>query len=166
MPVQQDVDSIEWMRAQWQERGEPAPARLAAMTSVMRANVIMTEVVERALKKLKLTRSGYLVLITLQLAPNSERPMGQLSKSLLVNPTTMTLIVDQLEKAKLVTRQPNLADRRTVLARLTAKGLRTTREASAALAEIGFGVGDLDERTTQRLVDDLRTLRRGLGDQG
>lgn len=164
MQVEQDVDAVEWMRARWAEHGEPSPSHFAAMASVMRAAAVMSEAVEQRLKKLNLNRTGYLVLITLQMAPNNERPLGQLSRQLLVHPTTVTLLVDQLEKPKLVTRLAHPTDRRTVLARLTPKGLKVTQEASASLAEIGFGVGDIDAATADRIVADLRTMRRSIGD--
>jgi DNA-binding MarR family transcriptional regulator len=148
------------------EHGAPRPAHFAAMASLMRTTAIMTDAVDRTLKTFKLTRTGYLVMITLQMSEGTARPLGQLSKVLLVHPTTVTMVIDQLEKAKLVTRQAHPTDRRTVLAKLTAKGLRLVGEANTALGEIGFGLSGVDEETADRITADLRTLRLGLGDLG
>ena len=50
------------------------------------------------------------------------RPFKDLAASLGCTRPTMTGIVDTLEKNKLVTRQPNPTDRRSLLVTLTAKG--------------------------------------------
>jgi DNA-binding MarR family transcriptional regulator len=160
------ADSVEWMRARWQEHDAPCPAQFAAMASVLRAGVVMTEAIDRTLKSVNLTRTGYLVMITLQMSDELSRPLGQLSKTLLVHPTTVTMVIDQLEKAKLVLRKPHPTDRRTVLARLTPKGLSLVEQANAALGEIAFGMGGVDDGTADRITEDLRRVRRGLGDEG
>jgi DNA-binding MarR family transcriptional regulator len=163
--VAEDADSIAWMRARWEERGVPKPQKFAAMVSVLRATAIMNEEVDRILAEQKLHRTAYLLLITLQMTEGSARPLGQLSKRLLVHPTTVTSIIDQLEQDGIVVRKPHPTDRRTVMAELTKKGHRATAAASAALAEADFGLSGIDDRTADRLTEDLRRLRRGLGDQ-
>lgn len=161
-----NVDSIGWMRTRWEERGAPAPAQFAALFSVLRAATLMTEEVDRVLKEQSLTRTGYMVLITLQMSEGLARPLGQLSKRLLVHPTTVTMVIDQLENAGLVSRRPHPTDRRTVLAELTPAGEKTATAASAALAEVGFGLPDVEDKTADRITEDLRQVRRGLRDKG
>lgn len=160
-----EPDSIEWMRTRWEERGAPSPSHFAAMTSVLRASVVLTEELDRVLGEQGLTRTSYLLIITLQMTENATRPLGQLSKRLLVHPTTVTSAMDQLEKAGLVTRRPHPSDRRTVLAELTPKGKRAAEAASAALAEVQFGLQGIDKKAADRITADLRQLRRGLGDK-
>lgn len=58
----------------------------------------------------------------------------------MVHPTTITLVIDQLEKRGLVSRSPHPTDRRTVLASLTPEGLRVLDDTSRALADVGFGL--------------------------
>lgn len=163
MPV--EPDSIAWVRARMEEHGAPAAAQFAAMTSVLRANAIMTEAVDRVLKSQSLTRTGYLVMITLQVSEGRARPLGQLSKRLLVHPTTVTMVIDQLENAGLVIRRPHPTDRRTVLAELTPKGAKAAVAASEALAAVGFGLPGIDDATADRITADLRSVRRSLGDK-
>lgn len=158
-------DSIGWMRDRWEERGEPAPAQFSALFSVLRAATIMTEEVDRVLKEHALTRTGYMVMITLQMSEGSARPLGQLSKRLLVHPTTVTMVIDQLENAGLVARRPHPTDRRTVLAELTPAGHKAATKASAALAAVGFGLPGIDDETAERITEDLRRVRRSLGDK-
>jgi len=133
------------------------------MASLLRTTAMLTEEIDRALKTVKLTRTGYLVMVTLQMSDDSARPLGQLSKALLVHPTTVTMVIDQLEKAKLVSRRPHPTDRRTVLAKLTTKGHKVVQEANKALAEVAFGLAGVDESTADRITADLESVRHALG---
>lgn len=160
-----EPDSIAWMRARWEERGAPHPAQFAATVSILRAQAIVGDEVDRVLKTQTLTRTGYLVLITLEMTDGWARPLGQLSKRLLVHPTTVTMVIDQLETAGLVERKPHPTDRRTVLAVLTAQGHQAVLAANTALAEVNFGLAGTDDATADRLTGDLRRVRRGLGDR-
>ncbi len=165
MTLPRHADSVEWMRARWEENGIAAPAQFAAMASIWRTALDVTEQVDRTLKGLGLSRTSYLVLITLQMSPDRARPLGKLSKMLLVHPTTVTTVIDGLEKSKVVVRKPHPTDRRTVLANLTPKGLALVEKANAALGEIGYGTGGISDEMADRITDDLRALRRGLGDE-
>jgi DNA-binding MarR family transcriptional regulator len=69
-------------------------------------------------------------------------PLGELAEALRVTPRNITGLIDNLERAGLVTRVPDASDRRSVLARLTDRGReridalwRTTLDAQARLAE-------------------------------
>jgi DNA-binding MarR family transcriptional regulator len=166
MPANARSDSVEWMRQRWTEHEAPRPAQFAAMASLLRTTIVMTDELDRVLKERGLTRTGYLVLITLQMSDATTRPLGQLSKALLVHPTTVTMVIDQLEKSRLVRRTPHPSDRRTILARLTPKGLRTAEQASSALAEVGFGLKGISDATADRVTADLRKVREALGDFG
>ncbi|HVE28395.1 MAG TPA: MarR family transcriptional regulator [Sporichthya sp.] len=160
-----EPDSIAWMRMRWEESGAPAPSQFAALASVLRATAIMTEEVDRVLKEQNLTRTGYLVMVTLQMSDGFARPLGQLSKRLLVHPTTVTMVIDQLENAGLVERKPHPTDRRTVLAVLTPAGNQAASAASTALSAVGFGLPGIDDATADRITEDLRLVRRALGDK-
>jgi DNA-binding MarR family transcriptional regulator len=159
-------DAVEWMRLRWAEHQAPQPEHFAAMASLLRTTIVLTEEIDRVLKASRLSRTGYLILITLQMSREQARPLGQLSKALLVHPTTVTMAIDQLEKARLVRRVPHPSDRRTILAELTAEGLQMAERASSELAGIGFGLPDISAATASRITADLRTVRQALGDLG
>ncbi len=164
MSEETEPDSVEWMRRRWEEHGAPGPTHFAAMASILRTTAVMTDEIDRVLKTFEMTRTAYLVVVTLQMAPESTRPLGQLSKQLLVHPTTITMVIDQLERGGLVRRAPHPSDRRTVLATLTPSGLATAKKASAALGRVDFGLLGIGEATARRITGDLRQVRRGLGD--
>jgi DNA-binding MarR family transcriptional regulator len=166
MPVRVQSDLVEWMRLRWREHNEPWSEHFAAMASLLRTTILVTEELDRVLKECQLSRTGYLILITLQMSHEQTRPLGQVSKVLLVHPTTVTMAVDQLEKAGLVRRVPHPTDRRIVLARLTSDGYQMAERTSAALAEIGFGLGAVSTVTASQVTADLRKVREALGDSG
>lgn len=164
MPTREHHDPVEWMRQRWLEHGAPRPEHFAAMASLLRTTMLATEQLDRVLKEYQLSRAGYLILITLQMSREETRTLGRLSKTLLVHPTTVTMASDQLEKAVLVRRTPHPSDPRTILARLTPKGLQTAVKASSALAEIGFGLSGISDVIAARVTADLRKVREMLGD--
>ena len=110
------------------------------------------------------TRTGYLLMTTLLLSREGTRPLGQLSKHLMVHPTTITLALGQLEKRGLLHRGPHPTDRRTVLAMLTPAGRELLGEVSRALAGTGFGLAGVDHDLASRVIDVLREVRGNIGD--
>jgi DNA-binding MarR family transcriptional regulator len=158
------LNSLEATRARWDEVGGPKPSQFIALMSILRATAIVTDRVDAALKDHGISRTAYLVMITLQMSPDHTRPLGQLSKALLVHPTTVSLVIDQLLASSLVERRVHPADRRAVLAQLTPKGLALIEEASASLAAIDFGLVGTEDAAAEQLVTDLRGVRTRLGD--
>src|ERR1700753_4056080 len=95
-------DPVEWSRQQWVAHGQPAPDQFTAMVAILRTHQAMTSEIDDTLWTHDLTRTGYLLMTTLHLSREGTRPLGQLSKHLMVHPTTVTLALDQLEKRKLL----------------------------------------------------------------
>jgi DNA-binding MarR family transcriptional regulator len=124
----------------------------------------MTASIDATLRTHELTRTGYLLMTTLQLSRDGTRPLGQLSRHLMVHPTTVTLALDQLEKRKLVRRNPHPTDRRTILAVLTPAGRDTLDKATRALADNDFGLTGVDKELSGRVVEVLGEVRERIGD--
>jgi DNA-binding MarR family transcriptional regulator len=82
----------------------------------------------------------------------------------MVHPTTVTLVIDQLDERALVTRAPHPTDRRAVLAALTAKGRDLVTRASADLTAVQFGLTGVNESLAQRLTAVLGQIRVKMGD--
>ncbi len=59
MPAREQTDSVEWMRQRWLEHQAPRPAHFAAMASLLRTTIVMTEELDRVLKNSQLSRTGY-----------------------------------------------------------------------------------------------------------
>ena len=91
-------------------------------------------------------------------------PLGKIGERLQVHRTSVTNIIDKLEKDKLVRRVPHEADRRTTLAEITDEGLDVAGRATLLLNADAFGLAALDDGEQEQLTDLLRTLRIEAGD--
>ena len=157
-------DPVEWSRDQWIARDLPSPDQFTAMAAILRAHQAMTALIDATLRPYDLTRTGYLLMTTLLLSREGTRALGQLSKQLMVHPTTVTLALDRLEQRGLLHRRPHPTDRRTVLAMLTPAGRELLDEVSRALAGTGFGLAGVDHDLASRVIDVLREVRGKIGD--
>lgn len=157
-------DPVEWSRDRWIAHDLPSADQFTAMAAILRTHHAMTASIDATLRPYDLTRTGYLLMTTLLLSREGTRPLGQLSRQLMVHPTTVTLALDQLEKRGLLHRRPHPTDRRTVLAVLTPAGRELLDEVSPALAGTGFGLAGVDHDLTNRVIDVLREVRGKIGD--
>lgn len=157
-------DAVEWVRRHWAAEKLPDANRFATVASLFRLNQAVEAEFDRALRAFEINRSMYLVLVTLFLAPDGARKLSYLSRYHMVHQTTITLIVDQLEKRGLARRRPHPTDRRVSLAELTPAGRALTREATAALAEQGFGLAGATTRSLDELRAAMGVVRGAIGD--
>jgi DNA-binding MarR family transcriptional regulator len=162
--VAPDDDPVEWTRQAWSDGQLPSPDHFAAMASLLRAHQSMVTEMDRRLKPHGLSRTAYLLMATLLISRDHTRPLGQLSRHLMVHPTTVTLVIDQLENRGMVTRAPHPTDRRTVLAALTDAGSAAVTKASEDLAAGQFGLPGVTEPLAQRTTAVLRQIRTRVGD--
>jgi DNA-binding MarR family transcriptional regulator len=158
------LDSIEWCRRRWEDSKGSSPDMFAAMGAVLRLEQLVGGTVERLLREFGLNRTGYLILVTLHLKSDRTLTMGQLSKRLLLHPTTVSLVVDKLQTRELVTRSPHPTDRRTILATLTDDGASTLATVSESLSEADFGLEGVEPRMAITLTEIIRQVRRDMGD--
>lgn len=144
--------------------GQPAADHFAAMAAILRTHQTVGAAMDKILRGQDLSRTGYLLMTTLRMSRDCTRPLGQLSRHLIVHPTTITLVIDQLEKRGLVSRAPHPTDRRTVLATLTPDGIAVVDKASLALAESGYGLDGVTPQLAVTLTEILRQVREKIGD--
>jgi DNA-binding MarR family transcriptional regulator len=161
-----DTDPIKFLLENWEAAGQPQAEYHAAAALVFRLHQQISSTFERALKPNRISRSAYHLMTTLYMSENMTRPLGQLSKNILMHATTVTLIIDQLEKRDLVRRASHPTDRRTTLATLTPAGAQLVMKCSAALAEVQFGLHGVDEATVAGLTANLRHIQHDLDSQG
>lgn len=162
--MEPSADPIEWSRQRWQHEGRPDPERFAAMATVLRTAQLVGAGLDKALRPHDLSRTAFLLLTTLRIAPGCALPLGRLSRHLTLHPTTVTLTIEALEKRGLITREPHPKDRRTVLATLTPAGIRFFDGVADALAEEGFGLAAITPQLAVTATEVLRQVRDQLGD--
>src|SRR3982750_1527801 len=119
------IDPIAEARRHWTDRWGGEPARpMAAITSIMRAQQILLARLNELLGPLGLTFPRYEALMLLSFTRTGTLPLGKVGERLQVHRTSVTNIIDKLEKDKLVRRVPHAEDRRTTLAEITKEGRR------------------------------------------
>lgn len=93
-------------------------------------------------------------LLLLEIAPDSGRTPGFLAKSLDLENSSMTGLLDRLAKKELIVRKPNPNDRRGVLIFLTSKGVQA-RNTIKSLVE------ELDRKLrTELSPEEIKVFRR------
>jgi DNA-binding MarR family transcriptional regulator len=131
----------------------PDDARLAAWRAFLQAHAAVTAVLEHELETAEgLSLSWYDVLLQLNEASGSMR-MQELARKVLLSKSGLTRLIDRMEKAGLVARQPCPSDRRGWLAVLTPEGKAQLRRAAPAhLKGVEEHFGSLvDEREAEVL---------------
>ncbi|RJQ90094.1 MarR family winged helix-turn-helix transcriptional regulator [Amycolatopsis panacis] len=147
----------------WEDRIGPA-GTMAAVTGVMRVQQIIQSAVDGALKPHGLTFARYEALVLLTFSRHARLPMRVMGERLQLHPTSVTNIVDRLERDGLVKRVPHPTDRRTTLVEITEDGRVRREAATAAVVGIDFGLTGLTERQVGQLTELLTKVRKSAGD--
>ncbi|HEY3687746.1 MAG TPA: MarR family transcriptional regulator [Streptosporangiaceae bacterium] len=126
----------------------------SALLALQRATHATLRALATDLAALDLTASEINVLANL--ADGRARTVSELGAAVGSRPTTLTSVLDRLERRGHITRGPRPGDRRAVLIAPTASGLRTAATIRTAMA-------DLEHRALAGLPRDaLAGLRAGL----
>ena len=148
----------------WPDEPEDVFAAMRAVTSVMRAQQILIAELDALLRPFGITFSRYEALALLTFAQRGSLPLSKIGERLQVHATSVTNVIDRLEAAGLVRREPNPRDGRGTLAVITDEGRRVAEEATRVLNGARFGLKALDEADLRRLFDILRELRLDAAD--
>jgi DNA-binding MarR family transcriptional regulator len=147
--------------AQWAvQRAELDTLPMEVFGRIYRIARLMGDRVERAYAPFGIGRGEFDVLATLRRAgaPHTLSP-SELSATLMLTTGGMTGRLDKLDRAGLVRRIPDPADRRVLRAQLTAKGRKLVDEAvGAGLVEQKAALDQLPAQQRAALAGLLRTL--------
>jgi DNA-binding MarR family transcriptional regulator len=158
-------DPIEEAGRQWRKHwGPTAAVPMMAVTSVMRVQQIWLARLNETLTPFELTFARYEALMLLYLSRTGALPLGKIGIRLQVHPTSVTNLIDGLEKLGYAERMPHPDDRRTTLAAITERGREVAASATEALNENRFGTEPLRRRELESLTSVLETARRQAGD--
>jgi DNA-binding MarR family transcriptional regulator len=158
-------DPIAEARRQWSRRwGDEVGPSMSAVTSIMRAQQILMTRLNELVAPYDLTFPRYEALMLLYLSRRGSLPLGKMGARLQVHRTSVTNIVDQLERSGYVRRVPHDADRRTVLASITDSGRAVAEQATLALNAARFGTEPLEADDLEAVSDILLRLRVQAGD--
>jgi DNA-binding MarR family transcriptional regulator len=153
-------DPIAEAGRQWRARwGEGSVAPMAAVTSIMRVQQIVLARLNATLEPYGLTFPRYEALMLLSFSRRGSLPLGKMGERLQLHRTSMTNLIDGLERAGYVRRSAHPTDRRTTLAEITDRGREVAAQATETLNAMRFGVDPLDDSALESIVDTLERVR-------
>ncbi len=165
-----EFDPIERAGSLWEQNwpGEPDEVydSMRAVTSIMRAHQILIAELDARLRPYGITFSRYEALVLLMYSKAGALPLSKIGERLQVHATSVTNVIDRLESAGLVRREPNPRDGRGTLAVITDEGRAVATKATADLNSARFGMGALGDAQLKQVYALLRTLRQDAGDFG
>ena len=148
----------------WNENGwEDCAAGCTAVTSLMRVHQVLTQQADRVLAPIDLTFARYELLVRLYFHKGA-LPLNQLGRQLQIHQTSITSLVDRLEKQGLIKRTPHPSDRRSTIAQMTPAGRVLTRNAIKLLNSELFRKLGLSDREAHLLIGLLMKMRRSWND--
>lgn len=154
------TDPIAEARRQWIAHwGTQPTASMTAVTSIMRAQQILLTRLNALLSPYGLTFPRYEALMILYLSRQGSLPLGKIGARLQVHPTSVTSLIDGLEKQGYVVREPHETDRRTILAAITARGREVAGLATVDLNDAHFATSPLTDAELETLTRTLLPLR-------
>src|ERR1700752_2459417 len=153
-------DPIEEAGRQWRRHwGSSHVAEMTAVTSIMRVQQILLARLNETLERFGLTFARYEALMLLYYSRAGALPLGKIGGRLQVHPTSVTNLIDGLERAGYVARTPHPTDRRATLASITELGRQTALEATDSLHAIRFGTEPMSKTDLRALTDLLSEFR-------
>ena len=163
-----DFDPIERAGQLWEHNwpGEPDEVydAMRAVTSIMRAHQILIGELDGMLRRYGITFSRYEALVLLMYSRAGALSLSRIGERLQVHATSVTNVIDRLEAAGLVRRQPNPHDGRGTLAVITEDGRAVATKATADLNAARFGMSALTGGELTSVFEVLRRLRHDAGD--
>lgn len=140
-------------------------SRFPVLRAVERANQLVSRRLIRELGPAGLTDIEAQLLFHLDHLPAGARPaVRELKSAFGLPPTTLTAVIDRLERKGLIKRAVNPADRRSMLVVPTALGRRRIAEISEVLSRIessaAAAIGPQDMAAFQRVLDALERSTR------
>lgn len=160
-------DVIAEARRQWDQHwGGDATAAMSAVTSIMRVHQILMARLNDLLRPFDLTFPRYEALMLLYYSRRGALPLGKMGDRLQVHRTSVTNLVDGLQRLGYVERVPHPEDRRATLAAITAQGRSAAERTTRILNEQLFGTAPLSDAELHSLTEILGQVRIDAGDFG
>ncbi len=150
---------LDWAR----ERPDLDFTPVGVITRLARARTYLDAELRAVFARFGLTAADFTVIITLRRAgPPYTMPQARLMEALGLTSGTVSVRLDRLEQNQIVSREPDPANARSSLVRLTGKGLRLFDDiAPAHLANEDRLLSALSPAERQDLADLLRRLLAG-----
>ena len=132
--------------------------RVSAWAVLLRVHAAVVPKLERALAAEGMPLAWYDVLLELNAAPDRRLRMSELGARVVLSRERVSRVVDELEHAELVRREPNPDDKRSRFAVITAQGRARLRAAAPTY------LSGVERHYTSHLEEDeMRVIAAALG---
>ncbi len=136
---------------------ELASKELKALTVILRASQAIQEVIRKGVASYKLNASEFAVLELLY--QKGDQPIQTVGKEILIASSSITYVIDKLEKKQLVSRRDCPSDRRVIYASLTTKGKELMDQAFPNYHDRITDLFDcFDEQELDQLIDLMKQI--------
>jgi DNA-binding MarR family transcriptional regulator len=143
----------------WPDEDPAVYASMRAVTSIMRAHQILIAELDAILRPYGITFSRYEALVLLSYSRDGSLPLSKIGERLQVHATSVTNVIDRLEAAGLVRREPNPRDGRGTLATITDAGREVVAKATGEFNAARFAMSAIELADLTSLFSILRELR-------
>jgi DNA-binding MarR family transcriptional regulator len=134
------------------------------LVSLLRTTDVLQDRFEQAVRPFNISMTQYNVLRILRGAEPDGRTCSEIGERMIAREPDVTRLLERMEKSGLVKRSRDKEDRRVVVTRITAAGMKLLDKMEPELGEIGGLLKPMGERRiekTLKLLDDVRAHVRG-----
>jgi len=129
------------------------------LVSLLRTTDVLQEQFEQSIRPFNISMTQYNVLRILRGAEPDGRTCGEIGERMIAREPDVTRLLERMEKAGLIKRTRDSADRRVVVTRITSCGLKLLDEIDPKLREIDGLLKPMGERKIEamlKLLDEVR----------
>jgi DNA-binding MarR family transcriptional regulator len=129
------------------------------LVSLLRTGDVLHERFEQIIRPFNISMTQYNVLRILRGAEPTGRTCGEIGERMIAREPDVTRLLERLDRAGLVKRSRDSQDRRVVVTRITAGGLKLLDEMEPKLRELDGVLKPMGARkieTTLKLLDEVR----------
>jgi DNA-binding MarR family transcriptional regulator len=129
------------------------------LVSLLRTTDVLHERFEQIIRPFNISMTQYNVLRILRGAEPGGRTCGEIGERMIAREPDVTRLLERMDKAGLIKRTRDSADRRVVVTRITNAGLKLLDEMDPKLRELDGLLKPMGERkieTTLKLLDEVR----------
>jgi DNA-binding MarR family transcriptional regulator len=129
------------------------------LVSLLRTGDVLHERFEQIIRPFNISMTQYNVLRILRGAEPTGRTCGEIGERMIAREPDVTRLLERMDKAGLIKRTRDSQDRRVVVTRITAGGLKLLDEMEPKLRELDGVLKPMGERkieTTLKLLDEVR----------
>jgi DNA-binding MarR family transcriptional regulator len=129
------------------------------LVSLLRTTDVLRERFEQAVRPFNISMTQYNVLRILRGAEPKGRTCGEIGERMIAREPDVTRLLMRMEKSGLIRRTRNGQDRRVVMTRITAAGLKLLDEMEPHSREIGGLLKPIGERKIEKMLRLLDAVR-------